>query len=139
MRSLFLILVAIVAWGCEGAVGPVGPEGPQGPTGRQGPGTSSYFYSGQINATGSIGVALPPDLGTITRLPQASCYVAQERTGPYFMISWDPASTIFCGFRQNEIGQLTVFIASPSPTATAPAPFAGWHYQIVLRPQNPSS
>ena len=133
MRSLVLILVSITAWGCEG---PTGPEGPQGPAG---PGAGSFFYTGQIDATGSIGIALPPELGTITRLPQASCYVAQQRNGPYFVISWDRTSDLFCGFRQNEIGQLTVFIASPGATATAPAPFAGWHYQIVLRPQNPSS
>ena len=136
MRKLLLILVSCTAWACDGSAGPAGPEGPQGPAG---PGSRSFTYTGQIDATGSIGIALPSEVGTINTLPQASCYVAQQQDGPYFLIPLDRPFDLFCGFRENEIGQLTVFVASPGPTASEPAPYSGWYYQIVLRPQSPSS
>jgi hypothetical protein len=112
--------------GPQGPPGPAGPTGPQGPQGPAGPGSTSYFYSGQLNASGQVAMGLPAAAGTITRLPQVTCYVAAAANGPYFEIAYDTVGEHYCILRDSG-GSLFVEVRS----------VPNWFFQVVVRPQNP--
>lgn len=156
MRKLVLLLVPLIV-ACEGPTGPAGqqgaqgvagptgltgpqgPAGPAGPTGPQGPagpGALSFFYSGRLNASGGASVLLPAEAGTILRLPQITCWVADSAGGPYWQISGEEAFDNFCGVALSGAGTLFAFITSGT-TATNTL-YPGWYYQIIVRPQEPA-
>lgn len=126
--------------GETGATGPQGPQGEpgvQGPTGPQGPQGESaptFAFAGQLNSEGRADIPLPPEAGSLTRLPQINCYIAELQDGIYVMIAGD--NTLFCFFYERVDGTLVAAIQTPKPTETTAAPYAGWYYQIVIRPQN---
>ena len=136
-------LILVLLGGCEGKAGPVGPAGPSGTpgaTGPQGPagvGAASFFFSGQIPASGFASVPLTASMGTIDKLPQLSCYISNVAAGPYFAVAFDSNAQIYCGLGTNgSSSTLLAFLYSPEPTSTTPAPYAGWYYQFVIRPQS---
>ena len=67
---------------CEG---PTGPEGPAGPQGESGPGIRTVF-SGTLDtstmpdSTAAIFVlvSLPPQAGTVSDPPSASCWISPD-------------------------------------------------------------
>lgn len=93
MRYAALAIVVLLA-GCEG---PMGPEGPQG---APGPGTI-WDAVVQMDAYGYADVALPAGSGTGSEPPLLSCYVAENRTGPWLVVATSSSTGPVCGIVQD--------------------------------------
>lgn len=134
MRKAILAAILLLA-ACEGPAGPMGPAGPQGPPGPLGP---TWFFGGQLNTGGDISIFIPAEAGTISRLPQVTCYIAEQPNGPWAALSDEAATGTFCGVaRDSGTGQLFVFIVSGVPGGFVG--YFGWYYQIIVRAQSPAS
>lgn len=133
---LALLAALLLTAACEGPVGPMGPAGPQGPPGPTG---QTWFYGGVLNSAGDVSIYIPPEAGTITRLPQVTCYIASNANGPWSVLADDYPNQIFCGVaRDAASGQLFVYIVSGYAGSPGWIGYVGYMYQIVVRAQTPA-
>jgi len=88
-RAVFLSLALVFALGCEGPTGPEGPPGDDAMVDR-------LVFEGDLDATGSASVDLPPEAGTIKNPPLVSCYVSYGSSSWAALGSGGPGSLGLC-------------------------------------------
>lgn len=96
MRRFAWLLPLVLMTACEGPVGPMGPAGPKGEQGEPGPGTRLVFTA-TVNSNGEAFAALPAAAGSLSDPPAVTCYVAQQGSSVFLLVSVDTYSGITCG------------------------------------------